>query len=35
MVKVDVDRAKHWVKKGAQVSDTVKSLLKRNEAEKA
>lgn len=29
VVKVDVDRAKHWVKKGAQVSDTVKSLLKR------
>ena len=29
VVKVDVERAKHWLKQGAQASDTVKSLLKR------
>jgi small subunit ribosomal protein S16 len=29
VVKVDVERAKHWMKQGAQASETVKSLLKR------
>jgi small subunit ribosomal protein S16 len=29
VVKLDVDRAKHWMKHGAQASETVKSLLKR------
>ena len=33
---VDVDRAKHWISKGAKPSDTVRSLLKKAEkAEKA
>ena len=27
--KVNVERAKHWISKGAQPSDTVRSLLKR------
>ena len=31
--KVDLDRAKYWVSKGAQPSDTVRSILKK--AEKA
>ena len=31
--KVDVERAKYWVQKGAQPSDTVRSILKK--AEKA
>jgi small subunit ribosomal protein S16 len=35
VVKIDGDRAKHWIAKGAQASDTVRSLLKRNEAPKA
>jgi len=29
VVKIDTDRAKHWIGKGARASDTVKSLLKR------
>jgi small subunit ribosomal protein S16 len=29
VVTVDVDRAKHWLKRGASASETVKSLLKR------
>jgi len=29
--KVDVERAKYWVQKGAQPSDTVRSILKRAE----
>jgi small subunit ribosomal protein S16 len=28
-VKVDVERAKHWIKQGAQASETVRSLLKK------
>ena len=28
-VKLDVDRAEAWIKKGAQASDTVKSLISR------
>ncbi len=31
--KVDLERAKHWMSKGAQPSDTVRSILKK--AEKA
>ena len=31
--KVDVERAKYWIQKGAQPSDTVRSILKK--AEKA
>ena len=29
--KVDVERAKHWIQKGAQPSDTVRSILKKAE----
>jgi small subunit ribosomal protein S16 len=29
VVKVDVERAKHWLKQGAKASETVRSLLKR------
>ena len=29
-VKVDADKAKEWIKNGAQPTDTVKSLLKKN-----
>ena len=29
VVKIDAERAKHWIKQGASASDTVKSLLKR------
>lgn len=32
VVKIDGDRASYWLGKGAQASDTVRSLLKRNEA---
>jgi len=28
---VDVERAKHWISKGAQPSDTVRSILKKAE----
>ena len=30
VVKIDVDRAKHWTARGRQASDTVRSLLKRD-----
>jgi small subunit ribosomal protein S16 len=29
VVKIDVERARYWIAKGAQPSDTVRSLLKR------
>lgn len=29
-VKVDADKAKNWIAKGAQPTDTVKALLKKN-----
>jgi small subunit ribosomal protein S16 len=29
-VKIDADKAKMWIKNGAQPTDTVKSLLKKN-----
>jgi len=29
VVKIDADRAAYWISKGAQPSDTVRSLLKR------
>ena len=29
VVKIDQERAKYWISKGAQASDTVRSLLKR------
>ncbi len=29
-VKIDADRAKQWIANGAQPTDTVKSLLKKN-----
>ena len=29
-VKIDADRAKTWIKNGAQPTDTVKALLKKN-----
>jgi small subunit ribosomal protein S16 len=32
VVKIDSDRAKHWLGKGAKASDTVRSLLKRGAA---
>jgi len=32
VVKIDTERAKHWLGKGAKASDTVKSLLKRSTA---
>ena len=32
VVKIDQERAKHWLGKGARASDTVKSLLKRSAA---
>jgi len=32
VVKIDTERAKHWIAKGAKASDTVKSLLKRSVA---
>jgi small subunit ribosomal protein S16 len=33
VVKIDADRARYWMKKGARPSETVKSLLKREAAE--
>ena len=30
-VKIDVEKAKAWIKNGAQPTDTVKSLFKKNE----
>ena len=32
VVKIDAERAKHWIGKGAKASDTVRSLLKRKPA---
>jgi small subunit ribosomal protein S16 len=32
VVKVDVDKAKQWIKNGAQPTDTVKKILKDNGA---
>ena len=32
VVKIDQERAKYWISKGAQASDTVRSLLKKNKA---
>jgi small subunit ribosomal protein S16 len=32
VVKIDAERAKHWIGKGARASDTVRSLLKRSTA---
>jgi small subunit ribosomal protein S16 len=32
VVKIDAERAKHWIGKGARASDTVRSLLKRTPA---
>jgi small subunit ribosomal protein S16 len=32
VVKIDADRAKHWIGKGAKATDTVRSLLKRTRA---
>ena len=29
VVKIDAERAQHWIEKGAKPSDTVRSLLKR------
>jgi small subunit ribosomal protein S16 len=33
VVKIDSERAQYWIGKGAQASDTVRSLLKRKAAE--
>lgn len=30
VVKVDADKAKHWISNGAQPTDTVRALLKKN-----
>jgi small subunit ribosomal protein S16 len=32
VVKIDAERAKHWIAKGARASDTVRSLLKKDAA---
>jgi small subunit ribosomal protein S16 len=32
VVKIDEERARHWIEKGAKASDTVRSLLKRGAA---
>ena len=32
VVKIDAERAKHWIEKGAKARDTVRSLLKRKPA---
>ncbi len=32
LIKIDADRAKHWIGKGAKATDTVRSLLKRSAA---
>jgi small subunit ribosomal protein S16 len=32
VVKIDADRAKYWISKGAKPSETVRSLLKRKDA---
>ena len=33
VVKIDQERAKYWIEKGARPSDTVKSLLKKHKAQ--
>ena len=33
VVKIDAERAKYWISKGAQPSETVKSLLKKQPVE--
>jgi small subunit ribosomal protein S16 len=33
VVKIDQERAKYWISKGAKASDTVRSLLKQTAAE--
>ena len=33
IVKIDAERAKYWISKGAQPSETVKSLLKKQPVE--
>ena len=33
VVKIDADRAKYWISKGARPSETVRSLLKRKDAQ--
>lgn len=33
VVKIDQERAKYWIEKGARPSDTVKSLLKKQKAQ--
>lgn len=33
IVKIDQERAKYWIEKGARPSDTVKSLLKKQKAQ--
>jgi ribosomal protein S16 len=35
VVKIDQERAKYWISKGARASDTVRSLLKKTAAEAA
>jgi len=35
VVKIDAERARYWLGKGAQASDTVRSLLKREQARAA
>ena len=35
VVKINQERAKYWISKGAQASDTVRSLLKKTAAEAA
>jgi small subunit ribosomal protein S16 len=32
VVKIDAERARHWIDKGARATDTVRSLLKRGAA---
>jgi small subunit ribosomal protein S16 len=35
LVKIDAERARYWIGKGARASETVRSLLKRTAAEAA
>lgn len=35
VVKIDAERAKYWIEKGARASDTVRSLLKREQPQAA
>lgn len=34
VVKMDVERAKHWVSQGARITDTVRSLMKKANQQK-